>query len=183
MMPHEAIQSYDEVTIEVAKALIFRKDADTDRVLLLTRADDDPLRPGRYDLPGGQVEHGESLEAGVRREIREETGIELTDDDAGRMEPVYRSSTQELERRTIASAGPMVIRKTISRTIFAVWLPHQPEVRLSHEHSAGDWVPHTDMLKPDVREHMSPHHAAAYDRITWLVGCYATATEGIPEAS
>lgn len=183
MMPHETMQPYEEVSIQVAKALIFTEDADTDRVLLLTRASDDPWSPGRYDLPGGQVEQGESLKAGVRREIHEETGISLSDFDAERMEPIYRSSTQELGSRAIGAVGPMVVRKTISRTIFAVWLPYQPEVHLSHEHSTGDWLPHTDILKPDISRRMSPHHVAAYGRIAWTAGYYARPAGRISEAS
>lgn len=32
---------------------------------------------GRWFLPGGVREHGESLEAGARREVREETGVDV----------------------------------------------------------------------------------------------------------
>jgi mutator protein MutT len=30
---------------------------------------------GKFDLPGGKLEHGESLEEGLRREWQEETGV------------------------------------------------------------------------------------------------------------
>ncbi|MFW9831517.1 MAG: NUDIX domain-containing protein, partial [Candidatus Thorarchaeota archaeon] len=32
---------------------------------------------GKYICPGGRLEVGESLEKGVRREVREETGLEI----------------------------------------------------------------------------------------------------------
>jgi mutator protein MutT len=46
---------------------------DEGRVLLIRRGKE-PLR-GRWVVPGGTVELGESLEAAVVRELREETGI------------------------------------------------------------------------------------------------------------
>ena len=45
------------------------------RVVLVKRGHE-PLA-GQWSLPGGTLEVGESLEAGVAREIREETGLEV----------------------------------------------------------------------------------------------------------
>lgn len=45
------------------------------QVLLIRRRN--PPRAGQWSLPGGKLEHGETLEAALRREIREETGLEV----------------------------------------------------------------------------------------------------------
>jgi 8-oxo-dGTP diphosphatase len=50
-------------------ALIFEGDS----ILLVERAGE-PLR-GYWSLPGGLLETGETIEDGVRREVREETGL------------------------------------------------------------------------------------------------------------
>jgi 8-oxo-dGTP diphosphatase len=52
-------------------ALLF----DRDRILLVERGKE-PLK-GYWSLPGGVLETGETLEEGVMREVREETGLEV----------------------------------------------------------------------------------------------------------
>ena len=45
--------------------------------LLMVRRGNDPGR-GLWSLPGGRVEHGEYLADALRREVSEETGLEVT---------------------------------------------------------------------------------------------------------
>jgi len=48
---------------------------DGDRILLVRRANE-PLK-AQWSVPGGAVEVGETLDAAVAREVREETGIDV----------------------------------------------------------------------------------------------------------
>jgi ADP-ribose pyrophosphatase YjhB (NUDIX family) len=48
---------------------------DRGRVLLILRGTE-PLK-GEWSIPGGMLELGEELTAGVRRELKEETGLEV----------------------------------------------------------------------------------------------------------
>jgi 8-oxo-dGTP diphosphatase len=47
------------------------------RVLLIRRAGNVYLDPGRWELPGGKMDHGEALEAALAREVGEETGLSV----------------------------------------------------------------------------------------------------------
>jgi 8-oxo-dGTP diphosphatase len=48
-----------------------------DGKILLIKKSRGPYK-GLFDLPGGKLEHGEQFEDGLRREIREETGLEVS---------------------------------------------------------------------------------------------------------
>ena len=48
-----------------------------DRVLLIRRAEHKKLWPGKYNAPGGHIERGEDPEQAGRRELLEETGVQV----------------------------------------------------------------------------------------------------------
>ena len=50
-----------------------------DQVLLLRGASDKPIWPDRYNGIGGHVERGEDIFSAALREIKEETGVPVTD--------------------------------------------------------------------------------------------------------
>ncbi|MEO8594514.1 MAG: NUDIX hydrolase [Candidatus Solibacter sp.] len=62
---------YPQRPIVGVGALIFQRG----RILMAQRGKE-PLK-GWWSLPGGALELGESLAAGVQREVREETGLEI----------------------------------------------------------------------------------------------------------
>jgi 8-oxo-dGTP pyrophosphatase MutT (NUDIX family) len=98
-----------------------------DEVLLLQRAEGSAMA-GQWFLPGGMVEAGELPEDGARRELREESGLEI----AGELElvgcypmHVYGYDTIQLSYRGIVAAGR--------------------EAAISHEHDGARWVRPADM--------------------------------------
>lgn len=63
-----------------------------DGQLLLIRRRNDPAR-GRWSLPGGRVEAGELLADALKREVREETGLEISVGDLAGILEVPRPGT------------------------------------------------------------------------------------------
>ena len=59
---------------EVAKVVIID---DSNRVLMLKRSNYVDKYAGEWDLPGGHIKVGEEFEVGMKREVKEETGLEI----------------------------------------------------------------------------------------------------------
>lgn len=114
-----------------AKVLIQNNDG---KYLLLKRSLESRSNPGKWEFPGGKVDPGEILEAGLLREVTEETGLAVAlDHVAGAAE----SEFQEWRVAHIILEGH--------------W--ESGEVRLSNEHSDFTWVPLEDLLEMDMPEH------------------------------
>lgn len=60
-----------------ACAFIHRQFSGEDKVFLAKRADSKKFRPGKYELPGGHIDFGESMVDGLKREILEEFQVKI----------------------------------------------------------------------------------------------------------
>lgn len=93
------------------------------KVLLLRRSKTDSQRPGDWDFPGGNIEPGEDITAGLLREVDEEVGIQLEFSD---VRLVYAAT----QRHTTVSATRLLYVATVS----------EQAVTLSFEHDEYKWV-------------------------------------------
>lgn len=109
----------------VAKALL--KDP-SNNLLLLNRGLTHPNFPGHFDLPGGEVENGESWSVAVAREVNEESGIKI---DADQLEMVFKRQ-----------------HPTVLHVLYVSHLNEErPDVKLSWEHSNFQWITIKDLLR------------------------------------
>src|SRR5688500_18738368 len=75
------------------KAVVFHPEKNG-LFLALKRWSGDRTRANKWDLPGGNLHFGQETEGGLRREIREESGLEVKDIQPMQVWSKYFSSTK-----------------------------------------------------------------------------------------
>jgi 8-oxo-dGTP diphosphatase len=105
------------------------------RIVLIRRRDD-----GYWALPGGMVDWGEDIPNTVRRELMEETGLELVE--IKRLVGVYSAPDRDPRIHSICVAveaqvqGTMAIQDTLEvMEIKAFFANSLPSGEMSHDHS------------------------------------------------
>jgi hydrolase, NUDIX family len=146
-----AIQPENNQPHFLAKALIV--DA-TGKILVLERSSTHPLFPHGADLPGGQVEPGETPLEAVRREIEEETGLGFA--------PSQLSVAFE-------HILPHPDGQRLSYMCYAALVDGDaPEITLSWEHSSYQWLTPDDFMQQPITPQTDYPFAAAVHYINSL---------------
>ena len=125
-----------KIVQRIAMKAVIVKDG---KVLVLREAATygDGTQTGRYHMPGGRVEIGENFEDALKREVREETGLEVIIE-----YPIYVG-----EWRPVIRGVPHQIVGT-----FFVCTPTTDEITLSTEHDDYKWVDSTDRAQFDIMD-------------------------------
>lgn len=99
------------------------------KFLALRRSETDIRRPNQWDIPGGHLDEGETLEEGVMREIREEAQLEV------RAARVVFAKTEIREWLDPAQGAQQ------ENCVFLFYIAQAPnqDVVISHEHSEYAW--------------------------------------------
>jgi 8-oxo-dGTP diphosphatase len=92
-----------------------------DKILILKRSTDSKTNPGKWELPGGKVDQGESFDHALIREVYEETNLKIS------LEHVVGASEQNLH---IIRAVHIIMSGKIV----------EGELNLSKEHEGYAWV-------------------------------------------
>jgi 8-oxo-dGTP diphosphatase len=115
----------------VAKALLIDSD---NNILVLRRSSTHPHFAHHLDFPGGEVEPGETEIDAVMREIREESGIELS------------APSLNLAERALSPTGTLHL--IFTGTLDAA----QPAVTISWEHDQYEWLSQERLLAYEIPE-------------------------------
>lgn len=99
------------------------------KILALRRSNTDTVRPLTWDLPGGEVEEGENLVESAKREIREESGLEIAD-----------LKFLHADARNADDGKYWVVLFSVAQTVSDV-------VTLSYEHDQYEWLTREEFLK------------------------------------
>lgn len=123
-----------EIVLDVAaKAAIVNSEG---KVLILREAATNPdaSHVGKYHLPGGRIDKGETFIDGLHREVDEETSLKV--------EPLHPIHVDEWRP---------VIRGTVHQivAVFVLCKPLTSDIRLSKEHDRFVWI---DPAKADAYE-------------------------------
>jgi len=119
-------------------AVVFRREKKKILYLLIRHPENDGYS-GHWDFSKGHIEKGETKEEALRREIKEETGIEKMKIIPGFSEwyqYFYRAKNEERERRKSQKKGINIFK------IVTIFLAETTEkrVKLSFEHVDYEWL-------------------------------------------
>jgi len=103
------------------------------RCLLLKRSLNSKGNPGKWDLPGGKVDPGESFDQGLLREVTEETGLRIS------LQHVAGVAESELPTRKVVY---LILEGCLE----------SGQVRLSSEHDEYIWVNRQELPRIELAE-------------------------------
>jgi 8-oxo-dGTP diphosphatase len=110
------------------------------KVLMVKRADNDTFLPGVYELPGGGTDFNEDPTEGLKREIREETGLEVNVD-------------HPLTAFSFMMEHEGVEKHTVEIIYLCQFLGDQ-QVKLSFEHSDYRWINFDELITLETTDFM-----------------------------
>jgi 8-oxo-dGTP diphosphatase len=135
------VQSTPLHSVSVAGAVV-REDG---RLLAIQRADN-----GTWELPGGVLELTESPEAGVRREVLEETGIHVSVDE---LTGVYKNTTRGVVALVFRCKPTGGTERTSDESTAVAWLTPDEVADRMAEVFAVRLLDALDGAGPHVRSH------------------------------
>jgi nucleoside triphosphatase len=121
----------------IVVGLVWNRDGD---LLFCRMSPDRGVFPGRWGFPGGGIEPGESMESALRRELREELGVEVEN-----IRPAFFKDCLHSKTFADGTAQPVYM-------IFLLFhcTAVQDQLRLNDEFTEYRWVGENDVGQLDL---------------------------------
>ncbi len=135
--------------IEVAvKGIILDE---SNRILVLKRSKEEDVFKNLWDIPGGKIEFGEDLKQALKREIKEEAGIEV--------DVLFPLNTWSFFRN----------ENTYVVGITFLCRPRSTDVNLSKEHKSYKWIHERDLDQLEMNENLRQELRLFFRRLDVLL--------------
>lgn len=159
---HDSETPADGKQVITACMLLHKKIDGVEKVFLPKRAETKKFLPGVYELPGGHIEFGEDLVAGLKREIKEELNLEINVGD-----PFYAFTYN----------NPIKGSHSVEIVYFAALADPTVEIKLNPEdHSEYVWLGlnELDALVTNIKGTDDPEYLAIKKGLELLAGANLT---------
>lgn len=120
---------------------------DNGKILIIKRSTDSKTNPGKWELPGGKVDQGESFDQALLREVYEETNLKIS------LDHVVGASEQNLH---VIRAVHIIMSGKIM----------DGELKISSEHEGYAWVFFEDLIDYELTDWLDSFVKSHYQAIT-----------------
>lgn len=129
------------VPIPAVNAAIFNPHGE----ILLTQRSSKVREPGKWVLPGGHVEKGETWAAANRREVEEETGLKVISQTLMGLysDPNLTVTSEVLPSGTLGQFVVVVFKVTV----------YEGDLKTNHEVAEWDWFTPDNLPDPMLKSH------------------------------
>ena len=119
----------DQGQIAVANKAVIKAKG---KYLVLLKSDLEDVAPNSYDLPGGRMSYGEKPEESLKREVKEEVGLEI-------------------EIRGVTDVWSFIMEEKRLELVGITWacVSQDAKVKLSPEHSSFEWLSYEEIQNSD----------------------------------
>jgi 8-oxo-dGTP pyrophosphatase MutT (NUDIX family) len=118
------------------------------KLLLIRKSENAPIEPNKWEVPGGRINFGESIEDHIKREVKEEVGIDIEVGEPFDIWTFFIDSSQNADKTQVV----VVARFCKPKSLNINFLGHDETDYISEYY----WLPVQEVLKYDLISNMIP---------------------------